>query len=65
MLEKEGLQVPSSIKEHLMVPPHTSSSPDIRMLLTEFQPDNKNIAEDLYDRAKGVVGWVKLGENRQ
>jgi HEPN domain-containing protein len=67
MLEKEGLQVPSSIKEHLMVlSPHfiISRYPDASNGIPARQY-NKNIAEDLYDRAKEVVGWVKLGENRQ
>ncbi|BDB98149.1 HEPN domain-containing protein [Saccharolobus caldissimus] len=67
MIEKEGLEIPSNVKENLMVlSPHfiISRYPDASNGIPARQY-NKNIAEDLYKRAKEVVDWVKLEENQQ
>lgn len=61
MIEKEGIEVNEQIKEDLMVlSPHflISRYPDVANGLPADQY-NKNIAEDLYNKAKRVVEWVK------
>jgi HEPN domain-containing protein len=65
MIEKEGVSVPTNIKEDLMVlSPHfiISRYPDAANGVP-FKQYNKSISEDLYNKAKEVVEWVK--ENLQ
>jgi Uncharacterized conserved protein related to C-terminal domain of eukaryotic chaperone, SACSIN len=65
MIEKEGVTVPTNIKEDLMVlSPHfiISRYPDTANGVP-FKQYNKSISEDLYNKAKEVVEWVK--ENLQ
>ncbi|MFP3189109.1 MAG: HEPN domain-containing protein [Sulfolobaceae archaeon] len=65
MIEKEGVTVPTKIKENLMVlSPHfiISRYPDAANGVP-FKQYSKSISEDLYNRAKEVVRWVE--ENLQ
>jgi Uncharacterized conserved protein related to C-terminal domain of eukaryotic chaperone, SACSIN len=65
MIEKEGVSVPTNIKEDLMVlSPHfiISRYPDTANGVP-FKQYNKSISEDLCNKAKEVVEWVK--ENLQ
>ena len=65
MIEKEGVTVPTNIKEDLMVlSPHfiISRYPDAANGVP-FKQYSKSISEDLYNKAKEVVEWVK--ENLQ
>lgn len=65
MIEKEGVTVPTNIKENLMIlSPHfiISRYPDAANGVP-FKQYSKSISEDLYNRAKEVVEWVK--ENLQ
>ncbi|AAK41884.1 HEPN domain-containing protein [Saccharolobus solfataricus] len=61
MIENEGLKIPQNIMEDLMViSPHfiISRYPDAANGVPARQY-TKNMAEDLYRRAKEVLGWVK------
>ncbi|ADX84972.1 HEPN domain-containing protein [Saccharolobus islandicus] len=65
MVEKEGVTMPINIKENLMVlSPHfiISRYPDAANGVP-FKQYSKSISEDLYNRAKEVIEWVK--ENLQ
>ena len=59
-LEQEGIVVPQNVKEYLMVvSPHfiISRYPDAANGVP-YKQYNRNIAEDVYRRAKEVVEWA-------
>jgi len=67
ILEKEGVQIPVKIKENLMVlSPHfiISRYPDAANGVP-YKQYNKSIAEDLYNRVKEVIEWVKSEVSQQ
>ncbi|AGJ62240.1 HEPN domain-containing protein [Saccharolobus islandicus] len=65
MVEKEGVTMPINIKENLMVlSPHFIISRYLDAANgVPFKQYSKSISEDLYNRAKEVIEWVK--ENLQ